>query len=438
MLSPTQEQNILELLHADNPDVKQITDSKSLERYIAYKIAEVANALSPAGALSAGSMSFDTAGRLDISQAESTGDYAIINNNLPLRMDTEVVGGGTQVYDSVKNSQQMNVFSNGDAAIFQSRQSHPYYAGRSQLPEVTTINLQPESGVIKRAGYFSSSIISPYDTDIDGIYLESSSGTVKLVVSKNGSPNAIEQALWAGYTSGINWSNFQLEAFDFLYLGGTSIAFYLMINGVKTLIYRHVHAGQFNDVILGHPAQPVRYEIRSIGGSGQLLAGCANVSSGGVITTGYGLPVSYDTGNNSISLTTTGIEYVVLLLRKTDPHVEFFPDKIAAACSGGATQLYRWRLLINPTISNGTPVYTETVPSFVEKAIGDGTMTIDPGTGYQVDAGVASARSSDTSGISRALRIGRSIAGVYDVMALGITPFGNGQDVASVVSGTII
>ncbi len=378
--------------------------------------------------------SLDAAGRLEVTQTTSVGDYNLARDSLPLYFDQVSNGSAIQYYDSIRNGQRMEVTTNGDYAVFQTKQRHPYFPGHPQQPEFTYINLEPESGVIKRVGYFSSSTTAPYTSNLDGIWLESSNGTVKLVISKEGVDTVMEQSTWK-LSNGIDWSNFNISLVDFLYLGGSSVSLYQIFDGKKQLAFRYNHANHVPDVFIGHPSQPIRAEIRSIGGSGNLTFICANVGSQGIINEGFGMPISVSTGSTLINYPTASIEYPILSIRKNDARAELYPLNIDIASTGAASELYRWRLLLNPTLSSALS-YSPLENTFVDVATGNSSITIID-EGHVIASGVGSARSSTDQIINSALRLGQELGGTYDTYVLAVTLYSNGQDFAASFSGVI-
>lgn len=374
----------------------------------------------------------DAAGRREVSQVHSLGDYVLARDNLPLYFDQEVGGTGAQSYDAATNSQSMTVAADTDFSIFQTKQGHPYFPGHAHQPEFTYINLAPETDVIKRVGYFSSNIVTPFNSDKDGIYLESSSGTVKFVIEKTGTRSVTEQAVWTSGTD-IDWSKFQVSLEDFLYLGGTSVSLYQIYRGVKRLLTRHDHANVFPDTILGHPSQPIRAEIRSTGGSGSFNFSCANVGTLGSITPTFGTPVSVDTGASLLTLSTD--EEAVLGLRKNDPTIEFFPGAVDISANGASTAIYRWWLSINPVLS--APLsYTAIPNTFIDGAMGTGQIVTTRGHVIATGSGVA--RSDSAGEIPHALRVGREIAGDYDELVLSVDRLAGAQSITASMDGTVI
>ena len=79
-----------------------------------------------------------------------------------------VVGTGLNTYD--ENKMALGVLAN-QYEIYQSRRFFPYFSGKSQLVELTFDHFDTQAGVIKRAGYFHSSVVAPYDEAYDGSWL---------------------------------------------------------------------------------------------------------------------------------------------------------------------------------------------------------------------------------------------------------------------------
>jgi len=161
----------------------------------------------------------------------------------------------------------------------------PYFSGKSQEVEITFDNFGLQAGVIKRIGYFSTSAVAPYTATPDGFYLENDGTTYRLVVWNNGVPILnLDWTLWIGYSKiqNYNWNNFTIIAFDYLWLGGSDLKFYIQLpSGTFELIHTYEHAGNATGTFTKSPNQPLRYEIRSTSGLGSVKAVCSQVSTEG-------------------------------------------------------------------------------------------------------------------------------------------------------------
>jgi hypothetical protein len=131
--------------------------------------------------------------------------------------------------------------TSGQYLVRQAQYWCPYYSGKPQLIETTYINFQYETGVVKRAGYFSSSAVAPYTADFDGFYIESDgvNNTYRLVFVRNGTET--HNVLWTAWdnyaaVASYDWSKFSVNEIDFLWLGGAAARLFMVINGVFTLL----------------------------------------------------------------------------------------------------------------------------------------------------------------------------------------------------------
>jgi hypothetical protein len=359
----------------------------------------------------------DNSGKQEVSINFASGEYTLDHDLAPNLLDTQVVNGGTIAYNATKNSASLDVTAaSGDVAIIQSKQFHPYYPAHAQQAVFTMIGFIPQTDVTKRIGYFSSDTVSPFDTVKDGFYLESSGGVVSLVISKGGTAITIPQSAWLDPLNGtgssgltVDWNNFQVFMIDFLYLGGTTVNLYWTANGRRHLVHQHHHSNNFADVIMDHPSQPIRAEIRSTGGAGDFDFVCGQVSSQINSFNFNGVPFCVDSGSTFINLATAATEYAILGLRKSDRHWELFKQDVTIVSPAGPNQAYRWRLLQNPTLSAGL-TWGNTTVAGVDYAIGDGAITVSD-IGHELASGVGISRSSGSLVISQALRPGCTVDG---------------------------
>ena len=379
----------------------------------------------------------DAAGRIEAAVPNSIGDYMFAQNLLPDIFDTYINGTGAIVHDPTTSSAAMSVTANADVAIMQSKQVHKYLPGRAIQPEFTHINMQPQDGVIKRIGYFSSSITPPHSADFDGMYLESSDGALTLNIVNFGVLKQIPHSKWDhGRLSArpLNFENFQISLFDFLFLGGSSLRHYTVEGGNRKLLSKYDHSNKAKGTIIRHPAQPIRAEIISTGGAGSMNMVCANVtSSGAPANDDYGMSAVFDTGNALLSAGASGTEYAMLAVRKKSRSVDFEIRKAAMFASGLATEGLRWRLLINPTLSAAFTGWQSRASSMMEYATSS-SITVSDG-GFILDAGYVNSRGTSSSQINNAIRIGATLAGDYDEMVLALTPLSATVDVSASLVG---
>ncbi len=111
--------------------------------------------------------------------------------------------------------------------------------GVDRLQRVFTFaDFDHQQDVTKRIGAFVTSLTTPWDSDHDGIWIESDGSVHSLCIAKNGAVTTIPQSAWDDPLDGsgpsgsvYDFSKFTVFEFNFLYLGGTRIQFNIILNG---------------------------------------------------------------------------------------------------------------------------------------------------------------------------------------------------------------
>jgi hypothetical protein len=292
---------------------------------------------------------YDTSGRTRVSQLTTLFDGKILNVENINKWDTK--GTGTATYSN--NSINLSVTS-GQYIIRQSKFFTPYFSGKPQLIESTFINFINESGVTKRAGYFSSSNVAPYVASLDGVWLESDGSTYRLMVSNLGTiTHNIPWTSWDDYNSisSYDWSKFTVNEIDFLWLGGAALRLFLVVNGEFRLVHTiKNHAGYATSLIVASPNQPMRYEVRSSTGSGSMVAVCSQIASEGT-SAEQGESIAVSTIDKVCN--TVGVNYLLCAARKSSAyrnnHIRM--DYFTSAVTGGTADSGIMFLCLNPTYS---------------------------------------------------------------------------------------
>lgn len=283
------------------------------------------------------------------------------------------VGTGTATYSN--NSVGMSVTS-GQYSIRQGKVFAPYFSGKPQRIEATCFNFHNEANVTKRIGYFSSNAVAPYNSTLDGVYLEADGTTHRLICNNAGTiTHNIPAASWDNYDeiAGYDWSKFTVVSIDLLWLGGAGVRLFMVVDGVFKLIHTiKDHAGFSSSLICKYPQQPVRYEIRSSTGVGSLTAVCSQISSeGSVAEQGEGVSVY----NISKATNTVGINYLVCAARKTaaNRHRHIALDRTSLGITGATTDSGVILLCLNPTYSSAP---TWSANSYIEQAAPTTDITV--------------------------------------------------------------
>jgi len=237
------------------------------------------------------STNLDAFGRLRTSNVTSLLEYKHVYDKLPLVINEVTAGTATSVFDNPNSQVVMAVSTNNDYVIRKGVARGIYQPGKGQIFEASFGNFQLQTNVIKRVGYFTTSMAAPYDTIVDGFFLES-----------NGQTNIISFQIWQSGTTtfsatstswlttdydvtNIDWSKTQLMFVDFQWLGVGRVRFGVVINGQFKLFATSTGTNNLNNVYMKAPNQPVRYEIRSVSGgaAGSFNMICSQISLEGTI-----------------------------------------------------------------------------------------------------------------------------------------------------------
>lgn len=364
---------------------------------------------------------WDAAGRSRVSLVTTLGDYKLLYDKNALLYDEEVNGTGTSTYNSSKTAVTLATAASGDFAIRQTKQWHNYQSGKSHFVEFTFQDLTAQTNVTKRAGYFSTSTASPWTANRDGVYLESSGGSVVLKVDKDGS-----NVYTGSNITGVDWSKFTIAILDFLWLGGSTVRLWLIQNGKITLADSYNHAGNTADVMMLSPNQPIRYEIRQDGaGSGTLDTICSQVASEGSQNE-IGTTVAIDNATTSVTATTAGTIYALKGYRLQSARRGVVTEVESLSIQNtNNNRNFRYVLLLNPSVA-GTFTYANVTNSSIQEATG---VTANTATGgFQLWSGYGGDGAALNTAVKTALKVGSKIDGTMDELVLCVQGLQNNQD----------
>jgi hypothetical protein len=345
------------------------------------------------------------------------------------------VGTGTGTYSN--NAYTMSVTA-GQYLIRQSLRFNPYFSGKSQLFEPTYDNFQPEAGVAKRAGYFSSNAVAPHDSDKDGAWIESDGTTIRLIVSNFGTEKLnLPYTSWSGYDDLAeykvlaNWQNFTVNEVDFLWLGGAGLRLFVKTSTGFVLAHHFNYAGSAQGTFMRSPNHPLRYEIRSTSGTGSMRYICSQVATeGSANESGKSLSI-FNTA--SITCNTVGTIYALKSVRKVAAYRDNAVQVIGMEVVNGATtDSGILMLILNPTLSGAI---TYAANSLIEEGTPT-NQTITARTG-RVIAAIAVGSSSSGTQIMRdnfLSYLGGTIADVFDQVVLAYMPTTNNQTINGVLT----
>lgn len=316
-------------------------------------------------------MTYDSGNRLRVGSLTTLFDGKVLNGDDPILWET-VGTSGLSAFQTNKIS--LSCVSNGQYMIRKSKRYMPYYSGKSQQVEMTADNFHTQTGITKRLGYFSSISAAPYNTELDGFWIEDDGVTKRFMVQRFGttvynSPLSAWDNAAAVLT--YDFSKFSVFVFDFLWLGGANLRMFMRTPaGGLELIHTYHYPGTSQDVMIRSSNHPVRYEIRSTGGAGEFRPICSQVSTEGSINESGKHRGLFSGTAIAYALPTAGTTYALLGLRKKASE----RDKSVRALGfqgyvTSATDQVNIQLILNPTYTAGSMAWTDEPNSAAQKGL---------------------------------------------------------------------
>lgn len=379
-------------------------------------------------------INLDAGGRARTSEQTTLIDLKQIHDDLPNIMDTETGGSGVSVFDIDESHVTLSVANSGDFGIRQTKMRFNYQSGKSFENFHSIERFEPQAGVVKRFGYFNSSTVSPFDSVKDGYYFESSNGTVKFIVSKNGTENYnVDQANWDDPLDGtgasgvtVDWSSPNVVPSDFVWLGVDKIRLFISVNSELVNFHTINHGNNgVAGVYMKSPNHSIRYEIRSTGGAGDFIQICSSANIEGSKNR-PSQNFSINKEGTPDTLTNQGVAYAVLAAKLKSTHYGADVEMVSGTALSVTNDAFLWELLVNPQVSNLSDGNFADYPNSavrIARYIGNGNVVNNKG--IVVSSGYVSKGSSAEREFENAIRMGVSIAGVEDVFVIAITPLTN-------------
>lgn len=323
----------------------------------------------------------DASFRNRVSQLNTLGDLKSINKYRTDLWLQNSLGTGTVAWNS-NNTFSLGVTASNDRAIIQSKVSYPYFAGKSQLVEVTFSQFQAQTDVIKRVGYYDS-----FSGKIDGFWLESEGLGTGAKITLNFA-NALDSTAYQWTTDewinpifrNYNWEQFTVVLFDFLWLGGLRLR--MFISGPEGFVLAHEinYAGALLEqgTFTAYPSHPVTYDIEALttlAAPATFRPICSQVASEGAIDNS-GIIRSCSTRTTAQTLSSNASFYPVLAIRKAyaNSPVKLLSFELSVATNND--RLY-WEIQINPALSAALTFTDIDAQSVTQFATGNGTIVVN-------------------------------------------------------------
>jgi len=350
------------------------------------------------------------------------------------QFSTATSTGGLVTYNANESTFDLTVTSSiGSEVIRESKRVFPYQPGKSLLIYNTFAMAAATTGLRQRVGFFGSQ---------NGIYFEQDNFTQYLVIRSYSSGSLVEervdQSQWNGpdaaYT--IYPQATQIFWIDVEWLGVGSVRCGFVVNGTYKLMHTFHHANRFES---GSPVYtttymttaclPVRYEITNTGATGSshtLKQICSSVISEGGYNA-FSTTETAGTGINVFRLVTAGTYYPVVSIRLASSRLDSIILPRQVDILSPTVNYYRWVLLQNPTLTGATWTGLSATGS-VEYDTGARINAVSGGT--ELASGYISSRELSVLGADFfSFQLGRSLAGVSDVITLALAATSNNADV---------
>ena len=376
------------------------------------------------GTVTLGTGSTDAFGRLRTSQPytlfDSRARYYDHNE-----FSSSTSTGGTVVYDANGSTYQLNVTAaNGSSVIRETKRVFPYQPGKSLLVLTTFCMNTPKTNLRQRVGYFTTN---------NGIYFEND-GTYNYLVIRSYSSGVlvedrVRQDAWDNPFAGLNVDRTQIFWTDIEWLGVGSVRCGFVVNGAYVLCHTFHHANVAGNTTtyMTTAILPVRYEITNTAGTSgasMMRQICSTVISEG----GYNAFTYSETagrGTSVLRLATAGTYYPIVSIRLASTRLDAIVLPRQVDVLSPTVNYYRWKLVLNPTLTGATFAGTST----------SGTVEYDTAAtaisgGTELQAGYVSSRElSELGADAFAFQLGRTLAGVSDIVTLAMAATSNNADV---------
>jgi len=376
------------------------------------------------------SPNLDAFGRLRVSEITSLLEITHVYDKQPILINEVTAGTATSVWNQSNAEVAMGVTTSGDYVIRQTKQSAVYQPGKGQLFEASFSDFNLQSNVIKRVGYYTSTTAATYNSVFDGFFLESNGVTneISFQIWKSGSSiYSASTTVWRNNEININtidWSKTNLMLVDFQWLGVGRVRFGLSLSGGTYIFADNSGTNNLNDVYMSSPNKPIRYEIRSSGGTGTFNQICSQVSMEGSLNS-LSIPVSI-TNKTIVSLGSPNVKYAILGVKMSSGYDSISPIIRQFSVLNKSNDNYLVSVEINPTIS-GSYTFSAVTNTGVMKSFGNGSQTITS-DGFILGGFIGQSGSAvlDTLNLEDSkINAGKTINGTLDEIWLCITPFTN-------------
>lgn len=370
----------------------------------------------------------DLFGKVRVSTPSSLFTSQFLYDKQPLLWDELLAGSGTSTFNSSTSSISLTVTTaNGDRVVRQSKEYFSYEPGRAEQIAFTLVFGTGTINCTQKVGLFD-------DNDGIFIYLTGSTFGIGIRTSTSGSPidTIVNQSNFnldkldgtgkSGITLDI--SKAQLFFIEYQWFGVGTIRFGLHNNGHTVYFHQVFHANISSSVYMKRGSLPVRYEIKNIGTTANVVTlsqiCCCVQSEAGYQPTG--IKRSIDTGTTARVVAGTGsIPLLSLRLKSAYNRATLIPENFSLLLA--AADNCRYQIILNGVLTGAsfTSVDATSIAEFdtAATALSGGTIL---SSGYLSSVG----RSTVNTSIQSLLKVVSNIAGTSDILTLYVSNITSG------------
>jgi len=379
----------------------------------------------------------DAFGRLRVSELTTQFDGKQLHDELPLYYDTVEIGTGSASHSTANAESTLTTAASSDVVIKQTKQKFNYMTGKSAIGFLTFRNFDSETNITKRVGYYNGKAISPYTSNYDGFYLESTDSGINFCIAKNGTANSIAQSSWNGDKmdgTGASKINLDLENedgnllfwFQFEWLGVGAVEFGFVYNGAFYTSHKEDHIST-DGVYMESPNHSLRYEIVQSGaGSGTFRMICSTFNTEGAINS-IGKDGGIDDDGTHLNAQNTSNWYFALGVKLQTLKTDTIVDLLSTFLFANTNDDFLFRICLNPTYA-GTVTYTDIDDYSISYGLGAQANTVSD-FGHILKSGIGVKNLTTNFDFKSAIRLGQFIDGTLDEIVVMVKPLSNGLDI---------
>lgn len=233
--------------------------------------------------------------------------------------------------------------------------------------------------------------------------------------------------------STIDWAKTNLMFCDFQWLGVGLLRFGLVIDGQVRFFVKHSGSNNLDFVYMTTPNKPIRHEIRSVGGAGDMTQICSQVSVEGAVNALYKSAAFTNLGVNTFPDANSRYPLIGFTVDPAKRGVTALVTEISILQTSNDN--YYLTLEVNPTIS-GT-IFQGTYSNVPVKglyATGSQTVTT-PGRVLKTYTGKSGTELALTINLEDSNAIlGQKLDGAYDQCWVCIIPMSNNSTFRSAIN----